>query len=488
MFLIYGTDAPLYHYPIVTSVMVVINVAIHVLVSATGYDVTPWILAFGDGLHPMQWVTHNFLHIGYLHLIGNMIFLVPFGLVVEGKIGWLRMLVLYLGIGAAQGFTQQVIMLPSDPIDVAEELVELFEDPDQPMDEETRRQLTRQWRQDLLQEGFGSLGASAVIFGLLAVCAVWAPANEFNVYFRWSLLISAPDGGEREWSVLTVCGIFVAKETLMFLIMGMPISSEALHLNGFVVGGMIGLATLYFGLVDCEGFDLISLWTGSKFKARRTIEQERRERQQAIEEAKPKGPPQAVVPVLVQPITAAAPRPQVIRPQVVQTPPFRPTQPPTSSPQPARPAAPIIPVLSDCPLPAFDDGRGSTDPQEQARQQAESLIAQRQFAAALRLLAETRQQHRQFIVSAAAIGRLAEGLIQQNQVQSAISVLTIGCDAYPAYAPRWRMRLATVELTVRHDPISAIKQLQRVDKELLDTKLRAQYLKIAEHARRMAGH
>ena len=48
MFFIYGTDAPIYHYPIVTAVMVVINVAIHFAVSVTGYDVTPWILAFGD--------------------------------------------------------------------------------------------------------------------------------------------------------------------------------------------------------------------------------------------------------------------------------------------------------------------------------------------------------------------------------------------------------------------------------------------------------
>ena len=53
MFFIYGTDAPLYHYPIVTSVMIVINVLIQILVSITGYDVTPWILTFGDGFPEM---------------------------------------------------------------------------------------------------------------------------------------------------------------------------------------------------------------------------------------------------------------------------------------------------------------------------------------------------------------------------------------------------------------------------------------------------
>ena len=335
MFFIYGTDAPIYHYPIITAVMVVINVAIHFFVSVTGYDVTPWILAFGDGFHPLQWVSHNFLHIGWLHLIGNMIFLVPFGLIVEGKIGWWRMLILYMAIGTFQGFTQQAIMLSSDPIDDAEVLVEIFNDPDNPMDEEEKEELTKQFRQDLMKEGFGSLGASAVIFGLLAVCAIWAPVNDFDVYFRWSLLISAPDGGDREWSVLTVCGIFVVKEFFMFLMMGMPISSEALHLNGFVVGAIVGLTTLYYGWVDCEGFDLISLWTGTKFVSKRTLAQQRREREAALEAARPKGPPQAVVPKMahqLEPGPASNPAPVTAVGQ-------SPGQPKPAQPKPAQPVA-----------------------------------------------------------------------------------------------------------------------------------------------------
>ncbi len=483
MFFIYGTDAPLYHYPITTSVMLVINVLVHVLIYSTGYDATPWILVFGDGLHPIQWLTHNFLHINIFHLLGNMIFLFPFGVIIEGKIGWLRMLMLYLAIAVGQGFVQQVIMLPSDPVDQAEELVALFDDPNSPLDEQTREDLKQQWRQDLLQAGFGSLGASAVIFGLLAVCAIWAPVNEFNVFFRWSLFVSAPDGGDREWTVATVCAIFVAKELMMFFMLGMPISSEALHLNGFVVGGCLGMAMLYLGYVDCEGFDLISIWSGSKFKGKKIIAEERRERLQAIEAATPKGPPQAVVPKMAHERVANScqtplPKKQPLKPRTkaaesTQTQPIPPQPTPTA-------------FASDLSLPEFDDGVTVVDPMVEARNKIEAMVARGEFTAAVRLLAETRKQDQEFVITAAPMGRLAEGLTKAAHIKPAITVLSIGCEAYPAYEPRWRIRIASLELSSNQDPIAAVKQLQMIDKEMLDTALRNQYLKVAQLAKKMA--
>ncbi len=489
MFFIYGTDAPIYHYPIVTSIMAVVNIGVHLMVTSLGIDILPYILAFGDGFHPLQWLTHNFLHAGWLHLIGNMIFLFPFGLIVEGKIGWLRMLILYLAIGVGQGFTQQLIMLPSDQRSEAQRLVDLFNDPENPMDEETREALLEEWREDLRPQDFGSLGASAVIFGLLAVCVIWAPVNEFNVYFRWSLLISAPDGGDREWSVATVCGIFVVKEFFMFLMMGMPISSEALHLNGFVIGGMFGLAMLYLGYVDCEGYDLISIWSGSKFKAQRVIDQEERERQAAIEAALPSGPPQAVVPRMPHQLSAVplSPSPSPAKP--IQSPP--PQQPvsrsPTFSPGPRSSDSASASTLDDLALPDFDDGTAAVDPMVEAAREIETMIASGKYTAAVRQLAQFRKQNRYFVVSARSMGRLAEGLVKGNHIKPAMTVLSIGCDSHPAYESRWRIRIASLELTSNRDPIAAIKQLKQIDKETLDSTLRKQYVKVAESARRMAG-
>src|SRR4051794_8902562 len=119
-----GTDAPIYHWPYATVGMMVLNAALLFLVpppgayapeldeddnvveSAEGQVPTfeRYALALGDGkVHPVQWVTHNFLHYGFMHLLGNLIFLWSFGIVIEGKLGALKYLAMYLAIGTLHG-------------------------------------------------------------------------------------------------------------------------------------------------------------------------------------------------------------------------------------------------------------------------------------------------------------------------------------------------------------------------------------------------
>ena len=103
-------------------------------------------MKLGAGLHPMQWLTHNFLHADILHLLGNMVFLWAYGIIVEGKIGWLLFLLTYLGIGTAHGAAIQAAYLgAAEPSYV--------------------------------------LGASAIIFGLMAICMIWAPVNDLSCFY-----------------------------------------------------------------------------------------------------------------------------------------------------------------------------------------------------------------------------------------------------------------------------------------------------------------
>ena len=99
-----GTDAPIYHWPIATAGLIAVNTAAYafVMLGADPEQVQRLMLTYGDGLHPIQWVTSNFLHAGIVHLIGNMIYLWGFGLIVEGKVGWFRFLLIYLGLGIAE--------------------------------------------------------------------------------------------------------------------------------------------------------------------------------------------------------------------------------------------------------------------------------------------------------------------------------------------------------------------------------------------------
>ena len=76
------------------------------------------------------------MHTGFFHLAGNMVFLWTFGFVVEGKIGWLAFTLVYLFLGVADSAVMQ-ILVPSE-------------------------------------HSIAMMGASTVIFGLLAICLVWA--------------------------------------------------------------------------------------------------------------------------------------------------------------------------------------------------------------------------------------------------------------------------------------------------------------------------
>ncbi len=143
-------------------------------------------------------------------------------------------------------------------------------------------------------------------------------------------------------------------------------------------------------------------------------------------------------------------------------------------------------MIDDPSLPDFDDATEVIDATAASRTKIEAAIAQGQFTAAVKLLASERKRNPEFVLSAVSMGKLAEGLIRGEHIKPALTVLAIGAVAYPAYAPRWRIRAASVELSVHQDPIAAIKQLRMVDKEMLDQATRTHYLRVAEHAKRMA--
>ena len=265
----FSTDAPLYHKPYMTVAMIIVNVILFVLfcngresgqmvlvdnqgreipveairpelekAAAAGDRESAEILSeldemksnrsmqeklsveFGRVL-PWQWLTNNFMHANWEHLLGNMIFLWAFGLVVEGKVGHLAFLAIYLGIGVLYGMMLQLGALYFDPDGIA-------------------------------------LGASAAIFGLLALCIVWAPANEFSVFTGRSVF---------EIPIVLFGAFYVGKELLFFYLGNFRLSSELLHILGFVVGFPLGALLLKQKLVDCEGWDLFSYIGGNSGKS-----------------------------------------------------------------------------------------------------------------------------------------------------------------------------------------------------------------------------
>lgn len=223
LFVPYSTDAPIYYWPVATVGLIVANVVsfFAVVVGGVGSPEN-WILSFGDGLHPEQWLLSIFMHAGPGHLIGNMLFLWLFGLVVEGKLGWWRFLCCYLSIGIGQSMIEQLIMLR------------------------------------YTGEVPGAVGASGAIFGLIAMATIWAPKNEIT-YFYWVAFYV----GTFDISIALMAGLYTGWEVLMICIFGSDAGSSWLHLMGFVLGLPLAIVLLKRGIVDCEGWDAFSVWSGN---------------------------------------------------------------------------------------------------------------------------------------------------------------------------------------------------------------------------------
>lgn len=220
-----GTDAPVYHWPVVTVGLIAVNTALFFLI---GHP-QEWMLSIGNGWHPLQWVTAAFLHANVYHLVGNMIFLWAYGLVVEGKIGSWRFLVTYLLIAAFENLVAQT----------------LFGFGGSGKDDQLRY----------------VLGASGAICGLMAIALLWAPENTFTVVwgYKWGPFASATD---HEISILGFSLWFIGWDLLAAVLYRFPLSTPVLHLLGAVIGFVVGFVLLQNRWVDCENYDLFTRWSG----------------------------------------------------------------------------------------------------------------------------------------------------------------------------------------------------------------------------------
>jgi membrane associated rhomboid family serine protease len=118
---------PLRRFPLVNWVLIAANVAVFLyelslspaqldrLIATWGMTPGPLLNALG---HPSSaalavWatlITSQFLHAGWLHILGNMLFLWVFGDNIEDVLGHFAYLVFYLVCGIAAGIAQTVVL------------------------------------------------------------------------------------------------------------------------------------------------------------------------------------------------------------------------------------------------------------------------------------------------------------------------------------------------------------------------------------------
>jgi membrane associated rhomboid family serine protease len=223
MFFPISCDAVLYYLPYCTGGLIVVNVLVFAAAMSGSFDPADgWLLEFGTGLHPVEWLLSVFMHASIGHLVGNMFFLWTFGLVTEGKLGWWKFLLAYLGIGVAHSaLAQAVVPYLNSDVEYA-------------------------------------LGASAAIYGLMAMAVVWAPMNSVSVFifFGFRFFIQ-----EVMLGILAI--LYVSLDVLYCLLWGTGALGSVGHLTGGVMGLVLGIVLLKTGQVECEDNDLLSVISGT---------------------------------------------------------------------------------------------------------------------------------------------------------------------------------------------------------------------------------
>ncbi|MBV1788231.1 rhomboid family intramembrane serine protease [Marinobacterium sp. D7] len=147
-------------------------------------------------------ISHQFLHGGFDHIFGNMLFLLLFGFAVEAAIGHLRFLLFYLIGGAGAGLTQVLFSLGSDT----------------PL-----------------------IGASGAISAVMAMYLAIFRLKRIE-FFYWVLFFV----GYFRAPALLILPLYIGKEVYQYLsIEGSNVAYMA-HAGGFVAGALlIGLAMLF---------------------------------------------------------------------------------------------------------------------------------------------------------------------------------------------------------------------------------------------------
>ena len=183
MLIPYRSDAPVYRWPIGTIACLVINALVFLLVDER--TTVQYLVLRYDGLDPVGWFTSAFAHADWIHLIGNLTFLWCFGLIVEGRVGWLRFTGIYATALVVGGLVEQILMMGGPG---------------------------------------GSLGASGVIYSLMVIAAIWSPRSEIDSVFLMGIYTRSVTTRVSSFAIL-----FVGWDVLWAAIGGFGLSTALLQ-------------------------------------------------------------------------------------------------------------------------------------------------------------------------------------------------------------------------------------------------------------------
>jgi membrane associated rhomboid family serine protease len=219
MFFPIRTDRRLKRTPWVNYALIAANVLVFVGVQQGGADLLPAHRLQPGNPHLSQYLSYQFMHGGWMHLIGNMIALWVFGNGVEDRLGRVAYLLFYLGAGILAGLAH--VITSAAPV----------------------------------------LGASGSVAGVTGAYLALFPLSRVVVLIVFFFITFI------ELSSITVVGIYVVWNIFGQFTGGGSVAYTA-HLGGYLFGFVVGMGLLLARLLPREPSDFLAL-----------IEQKRRQQQ-----------------------------------------------------------------------------------------------------------------------------------------------------------------------------------------------------------------
>ena len=219
MFFPIRTDRRLHHTPWVNYILIAVNVVIFMMTAnePTSPDLSSyWLNPMMPRLH--QFFTYQFLHAGWEHLLGNMLFLYVFGNSVEDRLGKIGYLCFYLAGGLMAGLGHAVV--DTTPV----------------------------------------LGASGAVSAVTGAYLVLFPISNVTIVY-WFFFI-----GAFEISSVYLIGFQIA-QNIVFQIAGIGRVAYLAHLSGYAYGFVIAMSLLWIRLLPREPYDLLTMFEHKRRRA-----------------------------------------------------------------------------------------------------------------------------------------------------------------------------------------------------------------------------
>lgn len=237
---------PSRHTPIVTYVLLVVCFGFTMAAMFAGADTLRSLtLSYSMGIQPIQWLASPFIHADMIQFVASAIFIAAFGLFIEGRIGPGPFLVFFLAVSLSSSAVDQVIMQGSGNSTKTDEKsgVEMdlnLADRETALTAEEKKYLAERASQVYGKSQASKLkiskGASAAIFGLIAIFLVIDPGSRMKF------------GGDGfEVPLIALAGLFVVIETVKWFLGGFSLGGAPVHLIGLVPGLVVG------GVVQATG-------------------------------------------------------------------------------------------------------------------------------------------------------------------------------------------------------------------------------------------